>query len=284
MVNPKEKNSRIVFGDKARNFVKSLSRGFSVLEALAQAQNPLTLSEIARSVGIKNVTATRFCYTLAQLGFISRDSQLRYHITPRVLSFGYAAIRGLDWQKVAHFYLDQLSKDTRETVNMSVLSGDEILYLIRIKTEKILPFDLQIGSKLPVYCTSMGKVLMAFVSEKKIRPILSRLHFRSLTHRTITGFKEYQKELGLTKRRGYAINDEELSVGLRSAAAPIRDAHGSTIAAINIAVPTKRFSRIALENLLVPKLVETAEEISRALRDMEWISVSEKRGNDYDGR
>jgi len=278
MLNSKKNEGKIVSGDKARNFVKSLSRGFSVLEALAQAQNPLTLSELARSVGIKNVTATRFCYTLAQLGFISRDSQLRYSITPRVLSFGYAVIRGLDWRKVAHFYLEQLSKDTRETVNLSILNGDEILYLIRIRTEKILPFDLQIGSKLPVYCTSMGKVLMAFASQEETRPILDMLDFRPLTHRTITRMKYYQKELELTKKRGYAINDEELSVGLRSAAAPIRDAQGLTMAAINIAVPTKRFSCTALKNVLVPKLMETAEEISRALREMEWTSLSVKNG------
>lgn len=279
MFNAGENEGRAISGDRPRNFVKSLSKGFSVLEALAQAQDPLTLSELARSVGINNVTATRFCYTLIRLGFISRDSQLRYHLTPHVLSLGYAAIRRLDWRKVAHYYLEQLSKETRETVNLSVLNGQGILYLIRIKTEKILPFDLHIGSQLPVHCTSMGKVLMAFAPQEQTSPILNMLNLRPLTHRTLTRLKDYLKELEETRKRGYAINDEELSVGLRSVAAPVQDAQGLTMAAINIAVPTKRFSRKALENVLAPQVMRTAEEISRALREMEWTSVPIGKAN-----
>lgn len=267
--------------NKPRNFIKSLAKGLAVLQTLSEAPQPLSLAEIAQSVGINNVTAMRFCFTLNQLGFIQRDGQRRYRLTPQVLSLGYAVIRGLDWRKVAHYYLEQLSREIGETVNLSVLDGKEIMYMIRIKTEKILPYDLHIGSKLPVHCTSMGKVLMAFNPREKTRPILNGLDFGPLTHRTITCFEDYLKELEKVRRQGYSINDEELSVGLRSIAAPIRDAKGVAVAAINIAVPTKRFSLKELQNRFAPRVIETAEKISKALREMEWTLRPEWKGNDH---
>jgi IclR family pca regulon transcriptional regulator len=256
--------------NKPRNFIKSLAKGLAVLQTLSETPHPLSLVEIAQSVGINNVTAMRFCFTLSELGFIQRNGQRRYHPTPQVLSLGYSVIRRLDWLKVAQYYLDQLSKDIGETVNLSVLDGMEIMYMLRIRTEKILPYDLHIGSKLPVYCTSMGKVLMAFNHQEKTRPILNRLDFRPLTHRTITCLEDYLFELDKVRKCGYAVNDEELSVGLRSVAAPIRDAKGLAVAAINIAVPTKRFSLEELQNRLCSRIIEASEKISKALREMEW--------------
>jgi len=255
---------------RGRSFVRSLERGLLVLQALAKESRPLTLSEIARYAHTNNATASRFCYTLSQLGFIQRDPHKCYHLTPRVLSLGYAAIRGLRWREIAYFYLNALSKEVGETVNLAVLDGYEIMYVVRIKTERLLPYDLQIGSKLPVHCTSMGKALMAFVSPKRGRSILNRLDFRPLTHRTITGIEDYLKELEVVREKGYAINDEEQSVGVRSIAAPVRDAEGCAIAAINIAVPTKRYSRQEVEDNLAPQIVETAGLISKALAEMEW--------------
>lgn len=244
---------------KQQYFVQSIAKGLAALESFAEAGHPLTLSELAQALGINNTTATRLCYTLTELGFIRRNGQRRYHLTPRVLTLGYSTIRGLDWREIAHYYLELLCKKVGETVNLSILVGQEILYVLRIKTERILPFDLQVGSTLPVYCTSMGKVFMAFSPPERTRPILEKLQFRPLTHRTISRMEDYFKELEQVKRKGYAINDEELSVGLRSVAAPIRDTHGWAIAAINIAVPTKRFSLNDAEKVLVPRVIETAE-------------------------
>ena len=152
--------------EKPRYFVQSVAKGFSLLQALSEAGKPLTLSELARSMDVSKTTATRFAYTLIQLGFIYRDAQRRYGLTPKVLTLGYSVIRRQDWLKVAQYYLQRLFREIEETVNLAVLDGKEILYLIRIKKgEDILPFDLQIGSKLSVHCTSMGKILMAFGQE-----------------------------------------------------------------------------------------------------------------------
>ncbi len=255
--------------EKHRYFLQSLAKGLKVLQCMAQAPHALSLTEIARAVGTNNATATRCCHTLATMGFIRRDHKLRYHLTPRLLALGYAAVRGLDWRDVARQYLRELSDQIGETVNLSVLDQGEIIYIIRIKTVKILPYDLRIGSRLPVYCTSMGKALMAFLPPEQVERILEGVEFTPLTHRTITDRQIYLEELERVRRQGYAINDEELSVGLRSVAAPILDSRGLASAALNIAVPTTRVSRPELEERLAPLAMTTARDISGALEALE---------------
>jgi IclR family pca regulon transcriptional regulator len=254
---------------KPRYFISSLSKGLSVLQAFAEAGHSLTLSEIANALRTNNTTATRLCYTLTELGFIQKDGQRRYHLTPKVLTLGHSYISGLAWQEVAQHYLESLFKEVQETVNLSILEGSEIIYLFRIRKRKYLPFDIQIGTKLPVYCTAMGKVLMAMGPPKKIRSILKKLEFKPLTARTIKNLEKFKDELDKVRKRGYAINDEELSIGNRAVAAPIIDKKGYAVAAINIAVPTTEYSRSQMEKTLAPQVMRTAREISRALIKME---------------
>lgn len=253
-------------------FVSSLARGLKVLEAFGKSPNPLTLSEIAQSLGTNKTTATRFCHTLTALGYIKRDSQRRYHLTPRVLSLGYASIRSSGWIKIAQHYIEELSKEINETINLSMLDGSEIIYLVRAKTEKILPYDLMIGSKLPIYCTSMGKVLLAFGKEEKTKDLIAHLELNAFTHRTITRKADLLREIQQTRERGYAFSDEEFSLGLRSVAVPLLGDDQYALAAINIAVPTKRYTVEDLETALVPRLRDLAKQISRSLKGMEITS------------
>ncbi len=252
--------------DNDRYFLKSLAKGMHVLQILAESKGTLTLSELSRSAGTNNATVTRICNTLAQLGFVRRDSQRRYHLTPKLLSLGYASMSSLGWRQVARHYLENLAEQTGETVNLSILQGKELMYLVRINnTGRILPFDLQLGSRLPLHCTSMGKCLLAFATSDELERILADYEFTPLTHRTITSDQAFRDELISVRERGYAVNDEELSYGLRSVSAPIKDTTGSAIAALNIAVPTKRVSREDLEQQLAPLVINTAEKIQRAL-------------------
>ncbi|MFZ5587968.1 MAG: IclR family transcriptional regulator [Thermodesulfobacteriota bacterium] len=252
-----------------RYFMQSLAKGLVVLQCLAEADQSLNLSQIARAAGINNATATRCCYTLARLGYVVRDENRRFHLTPRVLTLGYAAVRRLGWRQVALAYMRQLSQTINETVNLSVLEGSELIYVGRINTARILSFELQIGSRLPLHCTSMGKALLAFSPPDKAGAIIDRLKFEPLTHRTITNQADYLAELKRVRAKGFAINDEELSVGLRSVAAPVLDAQGWALAALNIAVPTQRYTREQVEKHLAPQAVACAAEISRALRAMD---------------
>ncbi len=253
-------------------FVSSLARGLKVLEAFGKSPTPLTLSEIAKAIGTNKTTATRFCYTLSKLGYIQRDAQLRYHLTPHVLSLGYASIRSLGWIKIARYYIKELSKEINETINLSMLNGSEIIYLIRAKTEKILPYDLMIGSKLPIHCTSMGKVLLTFGSEEKTQDLIAHLELNAFTHRTITRKADLLKEIKQIRECGYAISDEEFSLGLRSVAVPLFCNDKYALAAINIAVPTKRYALKDLEATLIPRLRDVAKTISQSLKGMEITS------------
>jgi IclR family pca regulon transcriptional regulator len=260
---------------RPRYFINSLAKGLSVLQAFSEADHTLTLSEIAHALKSNTTTATRLCYTLSELGFIHKDGQRRYHLTPKILTLGHSFISGLAWQEVAKYYLEILFKEVQETVNLSILEGSEIIYLIRIRKRKYLPFDIQTGTKLPVYCTAMGKILMAMGPPEKIKPILKTLEFKPLTAHTITRLDKFLNELGEVRKKGYAINDEELSIGNRALAAPIMNQHGYAVAAINIAVPTTEYSRSQMEKILAPQVMGTAREISEALIKMEAPLVME---------
>jgi IclR family transcriptional regulator, pca regulon regulatory protein len=253
---------------KPRYFIQSLAKGLAVFQALTEAGQPLTLSEIAKALGVNNTTATRLCYTLGELDLLQRDSQLRYHLTPKVLTLGYSYISGLDWREIANFYLERLFKEIQETVNLAIPEGPDIVYLLRIRKRKYLPFDIRIGTKLPVYCTAMGKVLMALGHPEKTKPILKQLRFKPLTSHTITHLKDFLKELAQVRLKGYALNDEELSIGNRAIAAPILDDKGFAVAAINLAVPTARYTRKEVEEKLAVPVLTASREISEALLKM----------------
>lgn len=254
--NPHSRSSRL--------FVNSLARGLSLLEALAGAGTPSTLTELSKMVGFNKVTTSRFCHTLVESGYLEKLPSKHYQLTPKVLSLGYAVICSYDLGRVAQPYLRELSKTLQETVNMAVLEGTEILYVARFKTETILATKLHLGSRLPVYCTSMGKAILAHLPEPERDAILERIRFVRLTHKTLDSREALQQELENVRRQGFAVNDEELSVGLRSVAAPVMRGDRA-VAAVNIAVPTIRYSRARLLSELVPPLLQTARTISQLL-------------------
>lgn len=251
---------------RSRYFLKSLAKGLYVLQTLARANEPLRLSDLSRLAKTNNATATRICHTLSELGYVQRNAQGRFHLTPKLLALGYSSMHSLGWRQLAKHYLEKLARQTGETVNLSVLQNNALMYLIRINnTGRILPFDLQLGSRLPLHCTSMGKSMLAFLDAKERKQILNGYEFTALTHRTIDNKKDFLLELAQVREQGYAVNDEELSVGLRSVAAPIKDAEGFAIAALNIAVPTKRVCREVLVRELAPLVMRCAKEIERAM-------------------
>jgi IclR family pca regulon transcriptional regulator len=260
---------------RPRYFINSLSKGLTALQAFGEADHPLTLSEIATALRANNTTATRLCYTLTELGFIQRDGQRRYHLTPKVLTLGHSYISGLAWYEVAQYYLEKLFREVQETVSLSILEGSEIIYVLRIRKRKYLSFDIQIGTKLPVYCTAMGKVLMAMGPPQKTQSILKTLEFKPLTAHTITSLDKFIDELNKVRTKGYGINDEELSIGNRAVGAPVMGKHGYAVAAVNIAVPTTEYSRSQMEKILAPQVIKTAHEISEALIKMEAPLVME---------
>jgi IclR family pca regulon transcriptional regulator len=249
-------------------FNKSLAKGLTLLQTLAAMSRPAGITQIAREIGTDKATTTRLCYTLSQLGFIYRDEQKRYRVSPKVLTLGTATVCGMDWLEISRYYLNQLFNKVQKTINLSVLEGNEILYLIRIRKEKYLPFDIQIGTKLPVHCTALGKALMATSAPEITQPVLESLEFQKFTPHTITNPKRFLTELAKIKSNGYAINNEELSILARSVAAPVSGKDGYAVAAINIAAPTTKCTLQEMERVLAPLLIKTANEISDSLRQI----------------
>ena len=253
---------------KPRYFMQSLAKGLKVLEVIADSELPLNLTEISKKTGLNIATTTRCCHTLQVLDLIYRDGQRRFNVTPKVLKFGYAKISRLGWIETARHRMDALAKKLGETINLSILDGNELLYIARIKTITA-PYDIYIGSKLPLHCTAMGKVLLAFSPSQKAKAVIDKLDYKPLTHRTITNKEDYVSELEQVRQKGYAINDEELSTGLRSVAAPVLDDKAWVVAALNVAVPIQRYSRSRLEMEIAPQTVEFAQKISRDIQSME---------------
>jgi PcaR/PcaU/PobR family beta-ketoadipate pathway transcriptional regulator len=250
----------------SRNFIESLSRGLSILSILSESHSPLNLTELSQKLNLSKSTIQRLTFTLKHLGYLDRDEETKkFRLGPETLSLSLSMMRDLDMRRVASPYLKRTAKEIGETVNLAILNRIEIVYVERIKTQQILNINLEIGSRLPAYCTSMGKALLAFLPDDRLRELLRKINFTPLTSYTITRREDLMRELKKVRDQGFSTNNEELSIGLRSVAAPVRDYTGEVIAAVNIAVPSIRVSQKRLETVFAKKVVETAQQISNAL-------------------
>jgi IclR family transcriptional regulator, pca regulon regulatory protein len=252
--------------EASRNFIESLSRGLAILSVLSKTPFSLNLTELSLRLHLSKSTLQRLTYTLQYLGYLERDPETkRFRLGPQILSLGLSIMENLDLRKVALPYLQETSKEIGETVSLAVLEGTEIVYVERVKTQQLLNINLQVGSRLPAYCSSMGKAMLAFLPEGQLEEVLKRMKLTALTPYTITLKKDLKTELQRVRIRGFSTNNEEMSVGVRSAAAPVRNFAGEVIAAVNMAVPSIRVSQEKLETVLAKKVMETAEKISFVL-------------------
>lgn len=252
-------------GSTARDgaFVQSLERGLLVIRAL-DAPEPQALSEVARATGLSRAAARRFLLTLEQLGYV-RQARGRFALTPRVLELGYAYLSSLTLPEVAQPHLERLVEQVHESSSVSVLDGDDVVYVARVPTRRIMSVTISVGTRFPAYATSMGRVLLSGVPDEQLDATLSRADLRKLTARTITSVDVLRAAIQQARRQGYAIVDEELEIGLRSIAVPIRDAAGAVVAAVNLSAQASRSTVADLKRRLLPPLRETAAAIERDL-------------------
>jgi len=248
------------------NFVTALSRGISILEAFDEANPELGITQIARKVGLSKTTTFRLVQTLVVLRYLVLSSENKYRLGPRVLSLGFNVLQTLDLKTIAAPYLQSLSKECHETVNMAVLDEDELVYIERIRTQQIVNINLHVGSRLPLYNTAMGRALLAYLPEPWLRDYILRMAEDTdasphLGHRG----EKLLTLLETVRMKKYAVNDEDLVKGLRSIAAPIRNGRGEVVAAVNIAVPSARVTVKGLERTCGPQLLSTVQTISEVL-------------------
>lgn len=253
-------------GRAAQPRVEALARGLAILATFSDQEPWLGLSEIARRNGLTTPTTQRLLHTLRLLGYVEQSaSTKRYRPSLAVLRLGYAAIAGLGLREVALPHLQLLSESTGETVNLAVLAGHEIVYVERIKRTELITANVHVGSRLPAYCTSMGKVLLADLELHERNLALDGITLDATGPNTITNRADLERELSEVRERGFAIQDEELVAGLRSVAAAVRDRTGRAVAAVNMAVSARRITRHALVYRLAPRVLQTALAISSAL-------------------
>jgi IclR family pca regulon transcriptional regulator len=253
--------------DQAREpyFVQSLERGLAVIRAFDAQHTELTLSEVARICDLTRAAARRFLLTLTDLGYVRTDGRL-FSLTPRVLELGYAFLSSLSLPEVAQPHLELLSAEVHESSSISVLDGDDVVYVARVPTRRIMAVAINVGTRFPAYATSMGRVLVGHLPPEQVQAYLGRVRLDRLTARTVGSVAELGTELDRVRGQGYAIVDQELEEGLRSMAAPVRDRSGAVCAAVNVSVHASRTSVAAMRAKLLPPLLSTAERITADLR------------------
>jgi IclR family pca regulon transcriptional regulator len=245
------------------DFVQSLERGLTVICSFDADHPRLTLSEVAARTGLTRATARRLLLTLGELGYVATNGR-QFSLTPRVLDIGYAYLSSLNVQQIAQPYLEALSERVHESVSVTVLDGADIVYVARVPTKRIMTISLGLGSRLPAYCTSMGRVLLAELGPDELAAALPGSLERHTEH-TVTTSAELAVVLKQVRAQGWALVDQELEMGLRSVAAPLRDASGRAVAAMNVSTQVARTSVDQLHEDVVPDLVATAGRISEAL-------------------
>jgi IclR family pca regulon transcriptional regulator len=242
----------------------SLAKGLAVLALLARSTVGLRLSDVATELGLTRATARRSLLQLVALGYARQDGRL-FFATPRVVALAVGQLGMANPWTIAEPALVALSSDLGESVSVAVLDGSDICYVARAATRRILSVTLKVGSRLPAAYTSMGRVLLAALPPAEARRVLEHSELRAHTPKSRTTVDDIAAELGRVGCRGYALVDEELELGLRSVAVPIRDATGRVVAALNAGMPAAARSVGEIVDSFVPRLSATAEEVSRLM-------------------
>lgn len=244
--------------------VQSLSRGLAVLQAFSRDRAEMTLAEVARATGLTRATARRLLLTLVALDYVRSDGG-RFRLTPHVLDLGYAYLSSLDLERVAEPEMERLVERTHESCSAAVLDGTEVVYVVRVPTRRIMTIALALGSRLPAHATSLGRALLAELDDDALDGVLARVELRSYTPHTIVDRDRLRAEIRRVRRQGWALVDQELEVGLRSVAAPIRGRTGVAVAAVNVSAAAGRVSLERMRGEFVPALLATVERINHRL-------------------
>jgi len=244
--------------------IQSFSRGLSVIRVFGAAGRGLTLAEVAAAAGLTRASARRFLLTLIDEGYVVSDGR-SFALRPRVLELGWAYLSTLGLEGVAVPHMERLVADIHESSSIAVLDGEDVVYVVRVPTSRIMSVNIAVGTRFPAYATSMGRVLLAALSLEERNAYLDQIELRALTHRTLTDRAALARALERVALRGYALVDQELEVGLRSVAVPIRDRRGLTVAALNASAHAGRTTIEELRQRILPRVIATAEAISADL-------------------
>ena len=250
-------------------YSQSLERGLAILGCFTPKRPVLGIADIADELGMSRSTTHRYVITLVALGFLEQGASRKYRLGLRVTDLGMSALNSTGLREHAHPYLEELRQRTSYTASLAVLDGADILYIDRVRSfrrgQKMIELDVHAGSRMPAYCTAMGKLLLANLPDAAQRELLASMKLTKRGPNTIMTKKGLREELDQAREGSFAVNDEELAAGLYAIAVPVRDQASEVVAAVGLTAPSALISLDELVNALGPHLVSAADRISARL-------------------
>jgi IclR family transcriptional regulator, pca regulon regulatory protein len=247
-----------------RDYVNSLARGLTVIRAFSRNRPSMTLSDVAKRTGINRAATRRFLLTLVREGYAETDGKY-FRLRPKILELGFSALSSLTFSGIAQPIMDDLADSIDEMCLAAVLDGEWVVYVNRTVTQRVISVDLDVGSRLPAYCMSTGRVLLAALPDDALEAWLADLKPVRYNEKTIVSKKRLREEIVRVRRDGWSIVDQEYEIGFGSLSVPILDVAGDTIAALNICCPTPRVSTETMHRDFLPLLQAAAAGIRESL-------------------
>jgi DNA-binding IclR family transcriptional regulator len=243
--------------------IASLEKGIRILELLA-AHGELSVSEAARLMDTNRAGSHRFISTLKDLGYVEKNSGNKYQPTLKIMALAQKVANRFEIRRLAKPYMHQLSMMYKETINLGLFKNQEIIHIDKIDSLEVLRMDSALGDKAPAYCTGLGKAILAFLPDHELTHYLDTVDRRPLAPNTITEKQDLLAELARVRQNRYAIDDEEMSIGLRCIAAPVFDHNGYPAYAISISGPAMRLTHRTLEDMK-PNILKVTQDLSQRM-------------------
>jgi len=248
------------------NFMTSLARGLLVIQSFSPQSPQMTISQLSVKTGLSRAAVRRCLYTLTKLGFAGVEDGSRYALRPRMLTLSNTYSASSSLSTAAQPILERMSAALRESFSVATLDGDDIVYVARSSVSRVMSDDLHIGSRLPAYCTSMGRVLLAYLPTEQLEQYLARVVLVAHTSRTVSTVEKLRLALRNVRRHGYALVDQEYEVGLRSLAVPVYSPTGRVVATLNLSGSAPRMPAYDMQTRFLPHLRNAATELGAFLR------------------
>src|SRR5271156_7021119 len=248
------------------NFMTSLARGLIVIQAFTQQSPQMTISQLSVKTGLSRAAVRRCLYTLTKLGFAGAEDGSRSPLRPRMLTLSHTYTTSNTLSTAAQPILERMSASLHESFSVATLDGEDIVYIARTQVNRVMAVDLHIGSRLPAYCTSMGRVLLAYLPAEQLEQYLAKATLTPHTTRTINSIEKLRLALRNVRRNGYALCDQEFEVGLRSLAVPVYSPSGRVVATINLSGHAPRMPVFDMQTRFLPHLRNAATELGAFLR------------------
>ena len=243
------------------NFMTSLARGLIVIQAFTQQSPQMTISQLSVKTGLSRAAVRRCLYTLTKLGFAGAEDGSRYSLRPRMLTLSHTYTTSNTLSTAAQPILERMSATHHESFSVATLDGEDIVYIARTQVNRVMAVDLHIGSRLPAYCTSMGRVLLAYLPTEQLEHYLAKVVLTPHTTRTVNSIEKLRLVLRNVRRNGYALVDQEYEVGLRSLAVPVYAPSGRVVATLNLSGNAPRLSVLEMQSRYLTPLRNAASEL-----------------------